>query len=222
MDECCSGKSKELIELRAKHGKMLTAVLIINATMFFIEAAAGWASHSTSLLADSLDMLGDSLVYIFSLYVLNKSVHWQARASLAKGVVMLFFGLGVLAEAASKFTSGTVPDGPVMTYIGLLAFAMNALCFWLLWQHRADNLNMRSTWLCSRNDVIANASVVGAGLLTYKFASLWPDMIVGGLIAAMFLRSAWSVIRESVEVLKTPKNPEECSLQSTFIELSKK
>ncbi|MBX9766636.1 MAG: cation transporter, partial [Bdellovibrionales bacterium] len=110
MDVCCSNKGKELIVLRAKHGKMLMVVLVINASMFFIEAAAGWASHSTSLLADSLDMLGDSLVYIFSLYVLNKSAYWQARASLAKGLLMLFFGLGVLVEAALKFGAGTVPD----------------------------------------------------------------------------------------------------------------
>jgi cation diffusion facilitator family transporter len=170
--------------------------------MFMVEVIAGLFSHSTSVLADSLDMLGDTFVYAFSLYVLNKSVRWQAKASLAKGVTMAFFGLAVLAEATAKYFNGVVPNAPVMTYVGIAALLMNGLCFWLLWQYRADNLNMRSTWLCSRNDVIANIAVIGAGLLTFQFSSLYPDLIVGTLIAIMFLRSAWGVIKESRAELK--------------------
>lgn len=203
MDECCNNKGKELAALKRSHGRMLKMVLAINATMFFVELIAGITSHSTSLLADSLDMLGDSLVYIFSLYVLHKSAHWQAKASLAKGAIMLFFGISVLIEAATKLSAGILPDAPTMTWVGGAALAMNGLCFWLLWKHRADNLNMRSTWLCSRNDVIANFSVIAAGFLTFKFATIWPDIVVGTLIALLFLRSAWSVIVESRTELKT-------------------
>lgn len=203
MDECCNNKGKELAELKSSHGRILKIVLAVNAVMFFVELGAGIMSHSTSLLADSLDMLGDSLVYIFSLYVLHKSARWQAKASLAKGAIMLVFGLSVLAEAATKLATGTLPDAPTMTWVGGAALAMNALCFWLLWKHRADNLNMRSTWLCSRNDVIANFSVIAAGFLTLQFASIWPDIVVGTLIALLFLKSAWNVIRESNAELKS-------------------
>lgn len=202
MDECCNHKTKEIAELRSKHGKTLVVVLALNASMFLVEGLSGLFSHSTSLLADSLDMLGDSLVYVFSLYVLNKPAHLQAKASLAKGLIMMAFGVGVIAEAATKFSTGVIPNAPLMTSVGLLALVVNGLCFFLLWQHRADNLNMRSTWLCSRNDVVANVAVVIAGLLTLQLKSLLPDLVVGALIATLFLRSAWSVIFESIVELK--------------------
>lgn len=201
MDACCETKSEELAALRSRQGRVLVTVLVINAAMFLIEFQAGLLARSTALLGDSLDMLGDALVYGFSLYVLHRSLVWRARAALAKGLVMLAFGLGVLVEAGLSLRSGFTPAAPVMASIGALALGANAFCFLLLWRHRADDLNLRSTWLCSRNDLIANSAVLGAAALVAEFQSLWPDLLVGLGIALLFLRTSLSVLRESVAEL---------------------
>ena len=162
MDACCEAKAEELTALRDKHKKVLTIVLVINALLFIVEAAAGLLAHSTALLADSLDMFGDSLVYGFSLYVLWRSAEWKARAAVFKGVVMALFGAGVLIEVVYKIMTGVVPIAATMGIIGLLVLFGNGVCFFLLYRHRSDDLNMRSTWLCSRNDIMANAAVLVA------------------------------------------------------------
>lgn len=198
MDECCEAKASELEALRGRHARVLVVVLVINATMFCIEFAAGLAAESTALLGDSLDMLGDSLVYAFTLYVLYLSRVWRARAALLKGVLMLGFGMGVLVEAGLRLGSGVPPVASTMAGIGALALAANATCFALLWRHRADDLNLRSTWLCSRNDLIANSAVLVAAVAVARLDSLWPDFVVGVGIALLFLRTAATVLRESL------------------------
>jgi len=170
--------------------------------MFGVEGVAGLLAHSTSLLADSLDMLGDALVYGFSLFVLARSLRWQAAGALAKGAFMLAFGLAVLAEAAFKVFHPIMPSVETMGIVGAAALAANIVCFSLLYRHRSDNLNMSSTWLCSRNDLIANAGVLVAAGTTYLLASRWPDIIVGCIIAGLFLRSAFDVLRDSVRELR--------------------
>lgn len=197
MDSCCETKSAELSALRGEHRKVLIAVLVINAVLFVVEASAGLLAHSTALLADSLDMLGDSLVYGFSLYVLWQSAEWRAMAAVLKGMVMAAFGIGVLAEAVYKMTAAVVPVAETMGIIGLLVLLGNGICFLLLFSHRSDDLNMRSTWLCSRNDIIANLSVLLAAAGVRIFDSGWPDILVGGVIASLFLRSALTVLQES-------------------------
>ena len=197
MDACCEHKAEEIQGLRGEHRKVLVVVLVINAVLFVVEAAAGLLAHSTALLADSLDMLGDSLVYGFSLYVLWRSAEWKARAAVFKGIVMAAFGVGVLAEAIYKMTMGVVPVAETMGIIGLLVLLGNGLCFLLLFRHRSDDLNMRSTWLCSRNDIIANISVLVAAIAVKVFDTSWPDILIGAAIAALFLRSAVSVLAES-------------------------
>ncbi len=201
MDQCCETKAQELVALRHHQGRVLTVVLVVNLAMFFIEFGAGLLAGSTALLADSLDMLGDSLVYGFSLYVLHRSLAWRARAALAKGVTMAAFGVGVLLEAAFTLRVGVPPLVPTMLGAGALALVANALCFFLLWRHRADDINLRSTWLCSRNDLIANGAVLVAALLVAWSGSFWPDVIVGAGIAGLFLRTAASVLRESASEL---------------------
>lgn len=201
MDECCEAKAEELGALRSRQGRVLVIVLSINAIMFAIEFAAGLAAESTALLGDSLDMLGDSLVYGFTLYVLDGTRVWRARAALLKGAIMLAFGVGVLVEAGVRAGSGVLPAAPAMAGIGALALAANGACFALLWRHRADDLNLRSTWLCSRNDLIANASVLAAAAAVTRFASPWPDLLVGVAIAALFLRTALTVLRQSLAEL---------------------
>jgi Co/Zn/Cd efflux system component len=172
-----------------------------------VEAAAGWLANSTALLADSLDMLGDSLVYGFSLYVLWRSAAWKAKAALLKGVIMAVFGAGVLLEIIYKTISGIVPSAETMGIIGALVLLGNGICFLLLFSHRSDDLNMRSTWLCSRNDIIANFSVLVAALGVRVFGASWPDILVGAAIAALFLRSAFTVLRESYLELRILSSP---------------
>src|SRR5262245_29193266 len=179
MNSCCETKAEELSALRGKHRHVLILVLIINAVLFFVEATAGLLANSTALLADSLDMLGDSLVYGFSLYVLWRSAAWKARDALLKGAIMAVFGVGVLVKVVYKTVSGIVPSVETMGIIGLLVLVGNGICFLLLFIHRSDDLNMRSTWLCSRNDIIANLSVLLAAAGVSVLNSSWPDIVVG-------------------------------------------
>jgi Co/Zn/Cd efflux system component len=196
-DSCCEAKTDELVLLRNQQARVLWIVLAINAVLFVVEFVVGWAARSTALLADSLDMFGDALVYAFSLWVLQRGSVWRARASLSKGLVQAAFGVLVLGQAAWKVGTGFEVDARAMGLMGLLALAGNTWCFYLLWSHRSDDLNMRSTWLCSRNDLIANSAVLGAAALVAVSSNPWPDVIVGVGIAALFLRTAVTVIGES-------------------------
>jgi cation diffusion facilitator family transporter len=205
MGSCCEDKSCEVTALRERHAKVLWIVLALNAAMFVVEGVSGWLAHSTSLLADSLDMLGDALVYGFSLFVLRRPPRWQARAAAVKGGFMLVFGAAVLAEAVHKMLVPTLPDAAPMGMVGALALAANLWCFMLLYRHRADGINMRSTWLCSRNDLVANVGVLAAAGATYALASRWPDIVVGCVIAALFLRSALGVLRDVARELETTR-----------------
>jgi cation diffusion facilitator family transporter len=209
MDACCEHKTEEINSLRGEHRKVLVLVLAINAVLFIVEAVAGLLAHSTALLADSLDMLGDSLVYGFSLYVLWRSAEWKAMAAMVKGIVMALFGIGVLIEAVYKIALGVTPVAETMGIIGLLVLIGNGVCFLLLFRHRSDDLNMRSTWLCSRNDIIANVAVLLAAVGVRLMNSAWPDIVVGATIAGLFLRSSFTVLSESfAELHKLKSNPE--------------
>jgi Co/Zn/Cd efflux system component len=196
MDSCCQNKAGELAQLRERQGRVLKVVLLINAAMFLIEFISGWLARSTALLGDSLDMFGDASVYALTLYTLHRSARARAGANLAKGGMMLLFGGVVIIEALRKAWLGVVPAADWMGAIGLLALTANAVCFALIYRHRGDDLNMRSSWLCSRNDLIANTSVLVAAGLVFVSGSFWPDVIVGVAIAALFLYSAWQVLSE--------------------------
>ena len=204
MTNCCEDKGCEISAMRANHSRVLWIVLAINAAMFLIEGVAGLLVNSTSLLADALDMLGDALVYGFSLFVLSRTARWQIGAALVKGAFMLAFGLGVLGEAAYKVFIPAMPGVETMGIIGGLALVANLTCFFLLYQHRSDNLNMSSTWLCSRNDLIANVGVLLAAGSSYLWASRWPDILVGSIIAGLFLHSAIGILRQSLRAIHAP------------------
>ena len=195
---CCDSKSSELTELAKKQKRVLWIILIINLVMFFIEGYYGLIAQSVSLLADSLDMLGDAFVYGISLYAIGRSARWNARVSFVKGLIMAAFGTGVVVNAVQRFLSSGLPLAETMGWVGALALAANMTCAGLLLRRRKDNINMRSVWLCSRNDVIANSGVLLAAGLVALTQSKYPDLIVGLIIAAIVLRSAFTVLSESV------------------------
>ena len=194
---CCENKASEIQALRTKQGSILKIVLWINMLMFLVEFGFGLQSRSSALMADSLDMFGDAAVYGFSLYALNRGSVWRARAGLSKGLIMAFLGLVVLVQTIYRLALGSLPEAEIMGWIGGFALAANILCLILLYRHRADDINMRSTWLCSRNDIVANVGVIGASILVSIFHSAIPDLVIGAGIAALFLKSAFEVITEA-------------------------
>ncbi len=204
MANCCNDKACEIEALRNRQSSTLKIVLGINAVMFLVELTAGLMSGSLSLLADSLDMLGDALVYGFSIYVVARGTRMKAKAALFKGGVMAAFALFVLGQAVYKVLFPHVPIFEAIGAIGVLALAANSLCLFLLWSHRADDINMRSVWLCSRNDIIANVSVLFAALGVWLSGSGWPDIIVGIALAALFAQSSLSVLRGATAELRIP------------------
>jgi Co/Zn/Cd efflux system component len=197
MADCCNDKACEIEALRNRQSSTLKIVLSINAVMFIVELTAGLLGGSVSLLADSLDMLGDALVYGFSIYVVARGARMKANAALFKGGIMATFGLFVLGQAIYKIIFPQVPVFETIGVIGLLALVANSICFALLWRHRVDDINMSSVWLCSRNDIIANVSVLFAAIGVWGTHSGWPDILVGLALAVLFLRSAVYVIREA-------------------------
>ncbi len=201
MDACCEAKSHEISALRTRYGHVLRLVLAINIVMFCIEFGGGLVARSTALLADSLDMFGDATVYAVSLYGLHKGERWQARAALLKGLLMAGFGGIVLVEVLQKVSTGVVPTASLMSTFGLLALLANTTCALLLLRFRTGELDMRSTWLCSRNDVLANLGVVLAAVGVALTTSAWPDILIGVLIAVVFFHSSFGVLRDSTHRL---------------------
>lgn len=197
MTNCCQSKSCELEALQESQSSTLKWVLAINASMFIVEMTMGWLAHSTALLADSLDMLGDTLVYGFSLYVLQRDKKWLAISAIIKGLVMLCFGLFVLSEAIYKILQPTIPVAEIIGGIGILALIANIVCLYLLWKHRSEDINMKSVWLCSRNDVFANIGVLIAAVSVASLQSHWPDILVGLTIAGLFLHTSYYVLRDA-------------------------
>lgn len=199
MDDCCSKKTNELATLAARRDqrRVLVIVLVINAVMFFFEFSGGLIAGSSALMADSVDMLGDAFVYALSLFALSRGLRWEAGAALAKGFIILGFGIAVMIELAMKIVHGVPPSSRLMLAVGSVALVANVTCLALLWRFRATNVNMSSTFECSRNDVASNIGVLVAAALVGLFASPWPDIIVGAAIAAIFLRSAFRVLRSA-------------------------
>jgi cation diffusion facilitator family transporter len=198
MQNCCeitSGRTE-------RQRRILRVVLAINVVMFLVECVAGLIAHSTALLADSVDMLGDAIVYGFSLYVVGRGSIWQARGALLKGLIMAAFGVGVLLEVAVKIAGGRVPTAETIGVIGAVAFAANLGCLMLLWTHRGDDINMRSAWRCSLNDVAGNVGVLVAAAGVAWTGQAWPDIAIGLLIASLFAATAVGVIREALRQLR--------------------
>lgn len=180
--------------LQARQRATLRSVLVINAVMFGVIAAAAFYGDSTALLADSLDNLGDALTYGLSLYAVSRGPTVKARVALFKGGLILLAALGVAAQIVHRLLVPSVPVFEVMGVFSLLGLAANGVCFWLLTRHRDEDVNMSSVWECSRNDIAANLSVfVAAGGVALTGAA-WPDLLVALGLTVLLLRSSLRVI----------------------------
>jgi cation diffusion facilitator family transporter len=195
--ECCDSgcSSNQLISLRYR--KILWVALIINSAMFVIEIISGLNANSVSLLADAIDFFGDAMNYGISLAVLSMSLMWRARAALFKGFTMGAFGLFVLASAVWSYMQGHVPEPHTMGAIGLLALIANVSVAIMLYAYREGDANMRSVWLCSRNDAIGNVAVMIAALGVFGSGTAWPDLLVAVIMASLGLSAAVQVIKKA-------------------------
>lgn len=190
-------------ELPPSYRRILWIALLVNAAMFGVEIVAGVSAGSVSLLADSLDFLGDAANYGISLWVLGMGVVMRARASLLKAGTMAAFGVGVLATAIWNLWQGTVPDAPTMGLIGALALFANLSVAVLLYAWREGDSNMRSVWLCTRNDAIGNLAVLAAALGVFGTGAAWPDLIVAAIMASLALSASLQIMRQARRELAT-------------------
>src|SRR6266568_2661514 len=177
--------------------RVLWAVLAINAVMFLVEIGAGLAAGSASLQADALDFLGDAANYAISLFVVGLALRYRAMAALVKGATMGVFGLWVIGTVVWHAVHGTLPNAFTMGTVGLAALVANAASFGSLWAYRTGDANMRSAWICTRNDVLGNAAVLLAALGVFGTGSGWPDVIVAAVMAGLALQGAGVVLRQA-------------------------
>jgi Co/Zn/Cd efflux system component len=196
---CCAPETPKAAEIAnlKRYRRILWIALLVNAAMFLVEIVAGWRAGSLSLLADAIDFAGDALNYAVSLAVLASALAWRARAAILKAISMMGFGLFILGSAAWAVWNGTVPDATTMGVIGVLALVSNVAVAWMLYAFREGDANMRSVWLCSRNDAIGNLAVMLAALGVFGTGSAWPDLIVASLMAALALHGGWQVLRQA-------------------------
>ena len=188
-----------------RYRRILWIALIVNAAMFVVELGAGTQSGSASLLADAIDFLGDAANYGLSLWVLGMALTWRARAALLKGLSMGAFGVFVLGRAAWSAAYGTVPEPVTMGAIGALALLANVSVAAMLYAWREGDANMRSVWLCSRNDAIGNLAVMAAALGVFGTGSGWPDLAVAAVMGVLALTAARSIVQQAwVELRAVP------------------
>ena len=188
---------------QAAYRRVLWWVLAINAAMFSVEIGAGLAAGSAALQADALDFLGDAANYAISLFAVGMALRYRASAALAKGATMALLGIWVLAVTAWHAVNGTLPHAFAMGGVGVTALVANAVSFWLLWQHRTGDANMRSAWICTRNDVLGNLAVLIAAAGVFGTGTGWPDMIVAAVMAMLALQGAMTVIRQARSELQS-------------------
>ena len=205
MANCCEDKACAIDALQQRQASTLRKVLWINAVMFAVVLAMGLYAGSAALLSDALDNLGDALTYAVSLLVVGKGLRAKSRVALFKGGLILLAGLGVMAQVLHKGVHPATPIYEAMGATSLLALAANATCLWLLWRHRAEDVNMSSVWECSRNDIAANLSVFVAALGVWAFGSPWPDLAIGFALALLFLASAANVLRSAIRGLRSAR-----------------
>jgi Co/Zn/Cd efflux system component len=198
MADCCGGGcSSGKPPVDPRYRRVLWIALVVNFAMFGVELAGGWAAGSVSLLADAVDFFGDAANYGISLFVLGLAPIWRSRTALVKGATMGAYGAFVIGSALWHLASGVVPEAQTMGVIGVAALAANALVAALLFAFRNGDANMRSVWLCTRNDMIGNAAVLLAALGVWQAGSGLPDLFVAGVMGVLGLSAARSVIQQA-------------------------
>lgn len=197
MSSCCGAEAKN-----ASERKLLWIVLILNFSMFVVEFIAGWLANSSGLLADSLDMLADAAVYSLSLYAVGKSLLYKGRAALANGYLQLSLGVLVLLDVARRIWLGSEPQSDLMFSVGFIALIVNMICFALLYQFREGDVNLKASWICSRNDMLANIGIIISAVLVGQFDKAWPDWVIGSVIAGIVIHSSIAIISEARASIK--------------------
>ena len=189
---CCSTPAKPVVDPRYR--KVLWIALVLNAAMFVVELGASWASDSVSLLADSIDFFGDAANYALSLAVLGMALPARSKAALFKAACMGAFGVFVLGKALWNLQAGLVPEPATMGLVGFAALAVNGGVAWMLYRYRSGDANMRSVWICTRNDALGNVAVMLAALGVFGTGSAWPDLVVAAVMGTLALWGAATVL----------------------------
>lgn len=187
--------------------RLLWFALWVNAAMCALELASGWQAGSVALLADAIDFFGDSASYALSLAVLGQALQRRARVAAFKGLCMLVFGGVVLARATWAWRYGAPPQALTMGWVGSLALLANLGVAALLYAFRHGDANLRSVWLCSRNDALGNLAVLAAALGVFGSGRAWPDLLVAAGMAALALAGGWAVLRQARAELRTAAIP---------------
>lgn len=198
-DGCCQsacGATKALNEPRWR--RALWVAFALNAAMFGVEMVAGSTADSRALQADALDFLGDAANYAISLLVTSMALTWRSRAAFAKGLTLVVLGGWVLLTAAMAALSGASPEPATMGIVGFLALAINAGVALMLYRFRTGDANMRSVWICSRNDAIGNVAVMAAALGVFGTGSAWPDLIVAAILASLGTSGGLQIVRHAM------------------------
>ncbi len=195
----CCGHNAKFDGVSDDYKRRLWLVIALNAVMFIVEMTAGHMAKSQALQADALDFLGDALTYGISLAVIGASVRIRTGAALAKGISLLLMGLWVLGSTIYRVLYIGVPEAEIMGVVGFLALLTNLASVALLVRYKDGDANVRSVWLCSRNDAIGNVAVMFAALGVWGTATGWPDLIVAAIMAGLFLSSAFQIVRQALE-----------------------
>ena len=205
MSGCC-GHDAKFDGVSDDYKRRLWIVIALNATMFVVEMTAGHYAKSQALQADALDFLGDALTYGISLAVIGASIRARTNAALAKGISLLLMGLWVFGSTLYRVFYVGVPEAEIMGIIGALALATNLASVLLLVSYKDGDANVRSVWLCSRNDAIGNVAVMFAALGVWGTATGWPDLIVAAIMASLFLSSAFQIVRQALAERRESEN----------------
>lgn len=198
----CASTCSPSKKVSPRFRKALWIALVINALMFVVEILGGYKAQSVSLWADALDFAGDAANYALSLVVLSMSLYWRATAALVKGITMAAFGVFVIAKVVWSYFYGVSPEPMVMGAIGVMALIANVSVALMLYAFRDGDANMRSVWLCSRNDSIANIAVILAAVGVFGIGSVFPDLFVAFVIAYLGVSSGYAVIKQSQQERK--------------------
>lgn len=200
---CSSSHESAPLKPNSKFRMALWIALWINLSMFLVELVGGAYAHSSALWADSLDFFGDAVNYGISLAVLGASLYWRATVALIKGLTMAAFGLVVMAKVIYAYLLGIPPEAITMGIIGAIALLANVITAVILYAFRDGDSNMKSVWLCSRNDAIGNVAVIFAAIGVFGTGSLWPDMIVAVIMASLGLTAGYQVVKQALQERRT-------------------